>query len=71
MHEGAGRRDVMEELAFSLEGSFRRGEVAILEQAVGTDQIPQPDLDVGIASPDMVDAEPAFGIGMAKGEYAR
>jgi len=71
MDEAAGRPDVMEKLAFFQECRFRRGEIAIFEQTVGTDEIAQPDLYVCIGPPDMVDAESPARIGMPQGKYPR
>jgi hypothetical protein len=71
MNQIAGRPDVVEKLTFFLECGLRRGEIAVLEQAVGADEIAQLDLYIGIGPADVVDAKPPARVGMPQRKYAR
>ena len=71
MNQIAWRPDVVKKRAFFLECRLRGGEIAVLEQAVGADEIAQLDFYIGVGPADVVDAEPPARVGMPQCKYAR
>jgi hypothetical protein len=70
MHPVAGRLDVVEQLAFLLEGGLRGGKIAVFEQRLRADAVEEPVAQVEVRSADVIDAEAPLGVGMAQREDA-